>query len=159
MKPRVSTSREVLAHIDKSKPVRVYRNLHKNCVSVRQGGIVKCHAENVVLKDCKFIVSAAGQRRVRDEKKKNVHAFIQGYVFDSREADKVVDGSKSDEEILAGDTGWQSVYYNPYSTDHWQLSNVPYDEYVDTADFCDVWCDNVFSEVLTYNPKFMKLSP
>ena len=128
MKPRVNTSREVLAHVDGSKPVRVYRNLHKNCVSVKQGGIVRCHAENVVLKDCKFIVSLAGQRRVRYEKKKNVHSFVEGYVFDSRKADKIVDGTKSDKEILAGDTGWQAVYYNPYETDHWQLSNVPYDE-------------------------------
>ena len=93
MKPRVNTSREVLAHVDGSKPVRVYRNLHKNCVSVKQGGIVRCHAENVTLKDCKFIVSLAGQRRVRDEKKKNVHSFVEGYVFDSRKADKIVDGT------------------------------------------------------------------
>ena len=68
MKPFCETSTEVLDHIDPEKPVYVYRNLHKNCLSVRQGGIVRCHAENVVLKDCKFIVSEAGQRRVRNEK-------------------------------------------------------------------------------------------
>jgi hypothetical protein len=39
MKPRVKTSREVVAHIDPARPVFVYRNLHKKCLSVQQDGI------------------------------------------------------------------------------------------------------------------------
>ena len=34
-KPRVEVSREVLDHIDPDKKVRVYRNLHKGCLSVQ----------------------------------------------------------------------------------------------------------------------------
>ena len=45
---------------------------------------MRCHTANVVLKDCKFIVSEAGQRRVREEKKKNVHAFVKGHVSTAR---------------------------------------------------------------------------
>jgi len=145
VKPFVDTSKEVLEHIDPTKKVRVYRNLHKKCVSVKQGSLVRCHATNVVLRDCKFIVSEAGQKRVREEGKKNVHAFIEGYV---------VPASKSLELL---DFGWETVYYNPYETDHWQLAQVPYDEYVDTAEWCDVWCDDVCGDVLAFNVKYLKV--
>jgi len=139
VKPFCKISREVLEHIDPTKKVRVYRNLHKKCVSVKQGGIVRCHAENVVLKDCKFIVSEAGQKRVRDEQKKNVHAFIEGYVSCASRTNELLD------------FGWETVYYNPYTTDHWLLSNVPYDQYVDRAEWVDVWCDDVCGDVLAFN--------
>ena len=144
-KPFVDTSKEVLAHIDPTKKVRVYRNLHKKCVSVKQGGIVRCHATNVVLKDCKFIVSEAGQQRVRKEGRKNVHAFIEGYVKSARIVNKMLD------------FGWNTVSYDPYHVDHWVLSNVPYDEYVDTAEWCDVWCDEVCGDVLAYNLKYLQV--
>ena len=48
-KPRVKKSREILAHIDNTKKVRVYRNLHKDCFSVKQAGLVCCHADQVML--------------------------------------------------------------------------------------------------------------
>jgi len=139
VKPFCRISKEVLKHIDPTKKVRVYRNLHKKCVSVKQGGIVRCHAENVVLKDCKFIVSEAGQTRVRNEGKKNVHAFVEGHVVDARESLKLLD------------FGWETVYYDPYTTDYWQLSQVPYDQYVDEAEWVDVWCDEVCGDVLAFN--------
>ena len=144
-KPRVQKSIEILDHIDPTKKVRVYRNLHKNCLSVKQGGIVRCHAENVVLKDCKFIVSEAGQRRVRSEKKKNVHAFVEGFVVSARRSDELLD------------FGWSSVYYNPYETDHWQLTNEPYDAWVDTAEWVDVCSDSIMgADVLAFNVKLLE---
>ena len=130
-KPFVTKSREVLDHIDPTKPVFVYRNLHKQCLSVRQGGIVKCHAENVVLNDCEFKVSLAGQQRVRDEKKKNVHAGIKGMVVDARRSLELLD------------FGWETVYYNPYSCEWWQLESVPYDQYVDRAGWADIHADPI----------------
>ena len=116
-KPRTQKSFEIAEHIDTTKKVRVYRNLHRDCYSVKQGGIVRCHAENVTLRSCQFIVSKAGQRRVRDEKKKNVHAFIEGYVVDTRATDQKVDGHLTDEQIDNGETRWEKVYYNPYTCD------------------------------------------
>jgi hypothetical protein len=116
-KPRVKHSKDIAQHIDPAQQVRVYRNLHKNCFSVKQDGLVRCHADNVTLENVKFIVSKAGQRRVRDEKKKNVHAFIEGYVVGTREADNYVDGEWSDQEIENGFTNWQRAYYNPYECD------------------------------------------
>jgi len=55
-KPFCDTSKEVLALIDQTKPVTVYRNLHKNCISVKQGSLVVCHAQNVVLENATFVV-------------------------------------------------------------------------------------------------------
>ena len=116
-KPRVEKSREILEYIIPTKKVRVYRNLHKKTYSVKQGSLVRCHADQVTLRDCQFIVSKAGQRRVRDERRKNVHAFIEGYVVDTSEADKIVDGTLSDEEVMDGQTRWGKAYYNPYTCD------------------------------------------
>ena len=103
--PHVENSLQVLEHVDTDKPVRVYRNLHKQLISVKQDGLVRCHTDNVVLHFCKFIVSKAGQKRVRDEKRKNVHAYIEGVVVDARETDNLLRFE------------WSTLYYNPYKTD------------------------------------------
>jgi len=63
--------------------VRVYKNLHKDCYSVRaiegsMKGIVIAHARNIVLKNVKYIVGEKGRERVIREKQKNVHAFVEG---------------------------------------------------------------------------------
>lgn len=116
-KPKVETSIDICPHIDTSKKVRVYRNLHQGCYSVKQGGLVRVHAENVTLQEVKFIVSQAGRERVRNEKKKNVHAFVEGFVVDARKADNHVDGNKSDEELWNGESEWMKLYYNPYKCD------------------------------------------
>ncbi|MEL0098749.1 MAG: hypothetical protein VW907_04265 [Opitutae bacterium] len=129
-KPRVEVSREVLGHIDPAKKVRVYRNLHKGCLSVQQGGLVKCHADNVVLRDFKTIVNKAGQERVRRERAKNVHAFIEGFVIDAKESWKGM-----------FDFGWGKCYYNPYETDHWTDSETG--EFIDCGEYADVAPDGV----------------
>ena len=72
--------REPRYNIDFNKKVYVYKNLHKNCWSVKQGGLVKAHALELNLYACSMKVSQAGQRRVRSEKRKNVHAGIHGYL-------------------------------------------------------------------------------
>lgn len=133
-KPRVQVSREVLEHIDPSKKVRVYRNLNKGCLSVQQGGLVKCHADNVVLRDFKTVVNKAGQERVRRERAKNVHAFIEGFVVDAKETWKGM-----------FDFGWGKCYYNPYETDHW--TDPETGEYIQSGEFADVAPDSV----LVYN--------
>ena len=135
-KPRTQKSFEIAEHIDATKKVRVYRNLHRDCYSVKQGGIVRCHAENVTLRSCQFIVSKAGQRRVRDEKKKNVHAFIEGYVADTRKADKYVDGEWSDKEIENGFTNWICAYYNPYECEGFM--NTATEQVYETAKIADL---------------------
>ena len=66
--------------IDPNKPVRVYRNLHKNSFSVVQGGLVVAHADQLCLRDAKPFVSEIGRERVINSKRKEVHAWIEGYL-------------------------------------------------------------------------------
>lgn len=121
-KPRVTTSKEVIPHINPERPVFVYRNLHKKCLSVQQDGIVRCHVDNIVLEDAEFRVSKAGQERVRNEKKKNVHAKVKGMVVDNPS------------KILQ--LGWHEAYYNPYQTDY--FTDVESGKYLHSAEFVDV---------------------
>ncbi len=60
--------------------VRVYWNLHKKCWSVQlcKTNKVIAHKIHLVLETAQPIIRMGGQARVRDELKKNVHAFIQG---------------------------------------------------------------------------------
>ena len=65
--------------------VRVYRNLHLDCWSVRDfdskspkyNRVIE-HVTELCLEEVTFIVSQAGRERVLKEKRKNVHAFVQG---------------------------------------------------------------------------------
>lgn len=66
--------------IDPSKPVYVYRNLHKKCWSVKQGGVVVGHTEELALKNCECVVNEKGRQKVLETGIKNVHAYIKGYV-------------------------------------------------------------------------------
>ena len=139
-KPRVKTSSEVQEHVNFHKKVRVYRNLHKNCFSVKQDGLVRCHADSVVLSDVKFIVSKAGQKRVRDEKKKNVHAFVEGLVVNPRATDHAY-----------SDTPWDELYYNPYECDGFM--NNKSERIAEFADYADLDIDD--RVILAYNVSYL----
>ena len=71
--------------VDLKKSVQVYRNLHKNCYSVRQGGIVRFHTNVITLKNVTYKVSEAGRQRVIREQRKNVHAVVVGKICHSKE--------------------------------------------------------------------------
>jgi len=134
-KPKVKTSKEVIEHINPERPVFVYRNLHKKCLSVQQDGIVRCHVDNIVLEGAEFKVSKAGQKRVRDEKKKNVHAKVKGMVV------------ANPSEILSLE--WNSVYYNPYKTD--EFTDTGNSRYVASALFADI---DAQDGILALAPKY-----
>lgn len=57
-----------------------YFNLHKFVFSVRnqKTRLVEHHSNTVILSDCKLKVSQKGRERVLKEKRKNVHAGIEG---------------------------------------------------------------------------------
>lgn len=63
-----------------TKKVRVYFNLHERCYSIQQNGLVVGYADNLVIKNAQFQVQPAGNKRVRKETRKNVHAFVVGYL-------------------------------------------------------------------------------
>lgn len=62
--------------------LKVYYNLHKHCWSIMgKSGRIIGHANDVVLDSCKFIVRPAGRRKVLEQKRKNVHAFVGGQML------------------------------------------------------------------------------
>jgi len=83
----------------------IYYNLHKHCLSVRHKGLVVNHAQEIMLSNVKFVVSQAGRRRVLEEKRKNVHAFVRGEILETT-LQKLIEF----EELNQGTI----VKYNPY---------------------------------------------
>lgn len=96
----------------KSKRVEIYRNLHKKGVvySIRDqsSGLVIGYTSDICLKDVQFKVSQAGRQRVLREKRKNVHAVIQGTITSGGTSQR---GSR--------------ITYNPYVSDQFFLKSNP----------------------------------
>ena len=68
--------------IDKNRKVEIYFNLHKKTWSVRQDGKVVRHTNFIQIREPQYVVRQTGKEKVRREKRKNVHAFVRGYVED-----------------------------------------------------------------------------
>ena len=69
--------------INLDKPVKVYRNLHggkDKKYSISQNGLVVGHTNQLMLGDCKCVVRDSGRKKVLKYKRKNIHAYIIGYV-------------------------------------------------------------------------------
>jgi hypothetical protein len=62
--------------------VMVYYNLHKHTFSIRYNGVVIAHADYVKLVDVEFRVRQGGREKVLQDKMKNVHSFVIGYLVD-----------------------------------------------------------------------------
>ena len=80
-KPRFNTSEQVAEAV--GGRVRVYRNLARDSYSVMamegpDKGRVVAWAKEVFLDDVKFVVRESGRQRVLNERRKNVHAFVDG---------------------------------------------------------------------------------
>ena len=104
--------------IDWDRRVYVYRNLHKNCWSVRQDGLIVKHTKEVSLKDARFLVGQSGRKKVLKERRKNVHAGISGYLMGFRESHKDMRGipviNVPRSPALAFFPNSSEVVYNPY---------------------------------------------
>ena len=93
--------------------VQVYRNLNETLedgtkvYSVKNDkGIVEDHVTEIAIAKPILRVGPKGNKRVRDEKRKNVHAYIQG----RRMRVSVIDDPHTG--IPQGQ--WQKITYNPY---------------------------------------------
>jgi hypothetical protein len=94
--------------------VEVYRNLHKQCWSVRalegeRKGRVIAHTHDLILEECRYAVQPAGRDKVRRSGRKNVHAFIRGTL---------------PEQPMTMRPGAQRVTYNPYKHDGFVLASI-----------------------------------
>lgn len=87
--------------VDLSRPVYVYKNLHNGLYSIKQNGLVVAHSGIVYILQANFIVNERGRQRVIKEKRKNVHAFVKGYLSHPLKDKRHIN----------------SVTYNPYKSD------------------------------------------
>jgi len=90
--------------------VEVYFNLHKQLFSVRaltgeNAGRVIGHRHFVAIENARFKVQQAGRNKVIREQKKNVHAFIRGWL-DTK--------LRNPNEIHNAPYNFGRVSYNPY---------------------------------------------
>ena len=100
--------------------VEVYRNLHKNCWSVRDtktGRVVK-HVDFIAIHNAKFVVRPAGRAKVLKEQRKNVHAFVRGETKIAGTFKAMMEGPR-DLEC----TG--HISYNPYKSDTFMHDDKP----------------------------------
>ena len=91
--------------INLEKPIKVYKNLHKNCYSIKQGTLVVAHAERLCLRGVVFKVNEKNRQKVIETKQKNVHAFMEGFYTTCGM------GTTAKINDLPAE-----VYYNPYKT-------------------------------------------
>ena len=90
---------------------RVYFNTDKLCFSLldyKTNKVVK-YADNIFMTNALFVVRKSGQKRVREEGRKNVHAFVNGIV--------------QSEPPLSFD-GYLLARYNPYTMDFFQYRRI-----------------------------------
>lgn len=92
--------------VDLKKPVEVYRCLHRkgHVFSIRQGGQVKAHTETITLSSVEMVVSEKGRCRVLKEQRRNVHAFLRGYICEG------------------GEDTLEELKYNPYSNPYFHCN-------------------------------------
>jgi len=105
------------------KKVRVYRNLHKDCFSVvdAKSGRVISHSKSLCLSKAEFRVREAGRQKVLEEKSKNVHAFVCGFIIDD----------------IGKEDGLRPVSYNPYRGPSFYLKDTQED--IKTAFFVKLY--------------------
>lgn len=106
LKPFTNIYAEQILLIDPMRPIQVYKNLNKNCFSVRQE-IVRFHCNNVALENVQFVVNETARLRVVKNKRREVHAYVSGFL-----SEKIVDS-----DLL--------LWYNPYKVSQFQCNGVP----------------------------------
>ena len=90
------------------KKVMCYYDLHRHTFSVTYKGLVMLKADYLRLSDVEFRVRQGGKQKVRNEQRKNVHAFVIGYLDDYCEFPC--------DDIPEPDSN-EVITYNPYKYD------------------------------------------
>ena len=105
------STKETLSDLNGER-VEIYRNLHRNCFSIRHRGRVIAHLMDddpmqLVLRDVQYVVQPAGHAKVLRKRQKNVHAFVRGTI------------ARMSWENIRG-----AVSYNPYKSDSFQVTRL-----------------------------------
>ncbi len=87
-------------------PVKVYRNTHKKCWSIKEKGKRVWHCQSAMMLSCLFKVSEAGRLRVMNTGRKNVHAYVVGNLIEIDNPPYLIEVNKA--------MTFNQVRYNPY---------------------------------------------
>lgn len=120
VKPVADSYSEQCSLLNPEKTVRCYRNLHTGLWSVKQDRVA-FHTNIIYLKNVKFLVNESRRQKVILEKRKNVHAFVSGYLSTPQKFYSVDHGGFG-----------YGVMYNPYKFAHFMCN----DHSCDTAQVC-----------------------
>lgn len=118
--------------------VKVYFNLHKNLFSIvalegQKKGRVISHTDTIDLKNCRYRVQKAGRERVIREKRKNVHAYIVGYMTNI-------------DDDFAKDNMTKEITYNPYKSAYFVNKND--NLAVHNSDYCRLSVSNNRTKII-----------
>ena len=93
--------------------IRAYYNLHRKCFSVQdyQTGLVIEHTDKLFVTNAMFVVRKSGNERVKQEGKKNVHAFVNGI------------RSKFKQGMMPEFASYK-VRYDPYTMDYFHYRRI-----------------------------------
>lgn len=86
-----------------SPKLDIYWNLHKDCWSVRQQGLVALHSHGLIAEGASLIVQPAGRARVLKTRSKNIHAFVR--------ASSII---LNDKNPILTPSSYVRIRYNPY---------------------------------------------
>ncbi len=110
-KPRLKAKKSVKRALKSLlKRVRVYRNLNTGTLSAQEktakGWRVTKHPKKIHLKNVRFLVNQTGRKKVIKDKRKNVHAYIEGELVDTS-------------STISG----KLLTYDPYKTDQFMTKD------------------------------------
>lgn len=94
---------------------QVYYNLHNRTFSIQQSGRVKAHSDGIILDEVRFLIGKAGQKKVRETGRKNVHARVSGVNVEMIPSRHIEPSFGRLSPYFA--SGWKLAFYNPYVTD------------------------------------------
>ena len=132
--------------------VDIYRNLHKDCWSIkdRETGRVCGYETSLTVMGAKFIVGKKSRERVLREKRKNVHAYIRA--GDAFPNPKITDWhSKWIQDVTL------QVKYDPYVTDHFFIDEAH--KLVDSTTANYGFHRNKSEKTAIYEARFVYLNP
>ena len=110
--------------------VEVYKNLRKQCYSIRQKGKVIGYALVLAMSNVDFVVQQGGRKRVLESGQKNVHAFLRGDIHlcdtDKSEFDLPYNLQSSIyDSFHSHPIYWLDFNYNPFVSDTFMANDKP----------------------------------
>ena len=110
--------------------VEVYKNLRKQCYSIRQKGKVIGYALVLAMSNVDFVVQQSGRKRVLESGQKNVHAFLRGDIHLCKSDESKFDlpynlQSSIYDSFHSHPMDWLDFNYNPFVSDTFTVNNQP----------------------------------